>query len=160
MRLTIIAIGRIGRGPEAELCDRYRDRIRQTGRAVGITACDTREFREANHAALDPRRTEEATRIIGALPPGAKLVALDERGKSQTSQAFAGTLAAWRDAGTSDLAFAIGGPDGHDAALRTRADALLALGPMTMPHGLARAVLLEQLYRATTILAGHPYHRA
>ena len=93
------------------------------------------------------------------MPPAARLVALDERGTPWTSRQFAERLASWRDAGAAALAFAIGGADGLGQAVVDRADAVLSLGPMTWPHLLARSLLLEQLYRAQQILAGHPYHR-
>lgn len=93
------------------------------------------------------------------MPPGVRIVALDERGQAWTSRAFADRLAAWRDAGAPGLAFAIGGADGLGGAVIERADAVLSLGAMTWPHFLARVMLLEQLYRAQQILAGHPYHR-
>ncbi len=104
-------------------------------------------------------KAREAELILGALPPGARLVALDERGTRWSSGAFADRLAMWRDQGAGELAFAIGGADGLDAAVLDRAETALSLGPMTWPHLLARGLILEQLYRAQQILAGHPYHR-
>ena len=112
---------------------------------------------------LDDRRgrfpAREAELILGALPSGIPLVALDERGVAWTSRTLANRIAAWRDEGLPELAFAIGGADGHGAAVLDRAHATLSLGPMTWPHLLVRGMLLEQLYRAQQILAGHPYHR-
>ncbi len=102
----------------------------------------------------------EAEELLAAVPPGAALVALDERGRDLTSEALAGQLGRWRDEGARAAAFLIGGPDGLGAAARERASLVLSLGRMTWPHMLVRAMLAEQLYRATTILAGHPYHRA
>ena len=104
-------------------------------------------------------KAREAELILGALPSGARLVALDERGAAWSSRTFADRIAAWRDQGTAELAFAIGGAEGLDTAVIERADTVLSLGPMTWPHLLARGLLLEQLYRAQQILAGHPYHR-
>jgi 23S rRNA (pseudouridine1915-N3)-methyltransferase len=104
-------------------------------------------------------KAREAELILAALPAGARLVALDERGQSWSSRALAERLAAWRDQGTATLAFAVGGADGLGEAVIERADAVLSLGAMTWPHLLARSLLLEQLYRAQQILAGHPYHR-
>ena len=98
--------------------------------------------------------------LRAALPRGARLVALDETGRTLDSAAFAGLLGDWRDAGTREAAFLIGGAGGLDPALRREADAVLAFGPMTWPHLLVRVMLAEQLYRAASILAGHPYHRA
>ena len=104
-------------------------------------------------------KTREAELILGALPAGARLVALDEHGDPWTSRELADRLRAWRDSGTAALAFAIGGAEGLGPAVIGRADAVLSLGAMTWPHFLARGMLLEQLYRAQQILAGHPYHR-
>jgi 23S rRNA (pseudouridine1915-N3)-methyltransferase len=101
----------------------------------------------------------EAALILAALPSAARLVALDERGAPWTSRQFADRLGGWRDAGSAALAFAIGGADGLGPAVIDRADAVLSLGAMTWPHFLVRGMLLEQLYRAQQILAGHPYHR-
>ena len=104
-------------------------------------------------------KAREAELILGALPAGARLVALDEHGAAWSSRDFADRLAAWRDGGAAALAFAIGGADGLGKAVLDRADAVLSLGAMTWPHFLVRGMLLEQLYRAQQILAGHPYHR-
>lgn len=104
-------------------------------------------------------KAREAELILAALPAGARLVALDERGQTWSSRELAERLAAWRDNGAAALAFAIGGADGLAAAVTERADAVLSLGAMTWPHLLVRSLLLEQLYRAQQILAGHPYHR-
>ena len=102
---------------------------------------------------------DEGAAILAALPRDTHVVALDGRGKPWSSEELATQLAAWRMSGR-DLAFLIGGPDGHAADVLTRADQLWSLGPLTLPHMLVRLVLAEQLYRATTLLAGHPYHRA
>ena len=102
----------------------------------------------------------EAELLLAAIPQGSVVVALDERGKALSSEAFAAKMGAWRDQGAADIAFLIGGADGHGDAVRARADFLLALGPMTWPHMLVRGMLTEQIYRAQQILAGHPYHRA
>jgi 23S rRNA (pseudouridine1915-N3)-methyltransferase len=104
-------------------------------------------------------KLREAGLILAAVPPGARLVALDTAGEGWTSSLFADRLARWRDSGVAALAFAIGGADGLGAPVVARADAVLSLGAMTWPHLLARSLLLEQLYRAQQILAGHPYHR-
>jgi 23S rRNA (pseudouridine1915-N3)-methyltransferase len=104
-------------------------------------------------------KRREAELILRAVAAGSRLVALDARGQQWTSGDFAQRIAAWRDAGTPALAFAIGGADGLGEAVITRADAVLSLGAMTWPHLLARVMLLEQLYRGQQILAGHPYHR-
>jgi 23S rRNA (pseudouridine1915-N3)-methyltransferase len=104
-------------------------------------------------------KAREAQLILSAVPMGMSLVALDERGAGWSSRVFANRIAAWRDEGRAGLAFAIGGAAGLDAAVLVRADAVMSLGPMTWPHLLVRGMLLEQLYRAQQILAGHPYHR-
>jgi len=121
-----------------------------------VAIAELEEKRRLPPAELKER---EARLILDALPEGARLVALDERGAAWTSRAFADRLAAWRDGGTGTLAFAIGGAEGLGTPVIERADAVLSLGPMTWPHLLARSMLLEQLYRAQQILAGHPYHR-
>jgi 23S rRNA (pseudouridine1915-N3)-methyltransferase len=117
------------------------------------------EIEEKRRLPPSELKEREARLILDALPAGARLVALDERGAAWTSRVFADRLAAWRDGGTGALAFAIGGAEGLGTGVIERADAVLSLGPMTWPHLLARSMLLEQLYRAQQILAGHPYHR-
>jgi 23S rRNA (pseudouridine1915-N3)-methyltransferase len=117
------------------------------------------ELEEKRRLPPSELKEREARLILDAVPEGARLVALDERGAAWTSRALADRLAAWRDGGTGALAFAIGGAEGLGAAVVERADAVMSLGPMTWPHLLARSMLLEQLYRAQQILAGHPYHR-
>jgi 23S rRNA (pseudouridine1915-N3)-methyltransferase len=160
MRLIIAAIGRLKDGPDRELADRYLKRLEQAGRALRFTPVDVIELPEARGDNVDTRKADEASRLIAKLAGVEYVVAMDEHGRSLRSETFAELLAKKRDAGTSSLAFVIGGPDGHGPALLARADYKLTLSPMTLPHGLARIVLAEQLYRATTILSGHPYHRA
>lgn len=160
MRLIIAAIGRLKDGPDRDLADRYIKRLEQAGRALRFTPIDIFELPEARGDNVDTRKADEASRLIAKLADVEYVVALDEHGRSMTSPAFAVLLAKKRDAGTGSLAFVIGGPDGHGPALIARADTKLTLSPMTLPHGLARIVLAEQLYRAATILSGHPYHRA
>ena len=116
---------------------------------------------ESRKAPADPRRRDdEASLLLASVPPQARTVALDERGRQFTSMAFAELLAGWRDQAIREVAFLIGGADGHGAAVIDRADLKMALGTMTWPHLMVRAMLAEQVYRASTILAGHPYHRA
>lgn len=136
MRLHIIACGRIGAAPEAQLVERYARRLR--GRLVVTEIADTA-----------PRP-----------PPAARTVVLDELGRDLPSAQLAALLGRWRDDGAREVQFLIGGADGHDAATRARADLLLGFGRATWPHLLVRAMLAEQLYRVCTILDGHPYHRA
>lgn len=159
MQITIAAVGRLKAGPERELFDRYIERAGQTGRALGLTV-RLRELGESRAQRADERMAQEAATLLELVPDGARLLALDERGETMTSDAFAGWLGRERDGGQREIVLAIGGADGHGAAVRSRADRLLAFGAMTWPHQLVRILLAEQVYRATTILSGHPYHRA
>ena len=158
MRVAIIAVGRLKAGPERELADRYGKRIGAGGRALGLSALDIRELDESRARRPDARRRDEARAIEAALAPGGVRIVLDERGRDWTSEAFADFLRGARDENRA-LDFVIGGPDGLDRDFLSQAGLRLRLGAMTLPHGLARVLLLEQIYRATTILAGHPYHR-
>ena len=150
MRLTIIAVGRHKTGPLKALQEFYAERIRWP-----LTIREVEERRKLSPAELKAR---EAELILGALPKDAVLVALDARGKNLSSTDFADRLASWRDADAS-LVFVIGGADGLADSVFDRARLVLSLGAMTWPHLLVRGMLLEQLYRAQQILAGHPYHR-
>lgn len=156
MRFQIVAVGRLKRGPEAQLIDDYLDRFSKTGRALGLGPVEIREVENRNGS--DP--SAEARLIRRAVPEGAVRVALDERGEVITSPALADHFARWRDEGRRDLAIVIGGANGLDPGLRDEADFVLSFGAMVWPHMLARVMLAEQLYRAATILAGGPYHRA
>lgn len=160
MRLTVAAIGRLKAGPERDLAGRYEDRLRRSGAALGFELRPLVEEAESRAGSPLERKRDEAARLAARLPERSAIVCLDETGRHLSSQDFADALAAFRDNGTRDLAFVIGGPDGLDPAFRSAAADVLALGRMTWPHGIARVLLAEQLYRATTILAGHPYHRA
>lgn len=160
MRLSIVAIGRLKDGPERELYQRYAKRIDEAGRGVALGPLTLAEFPEARQSSAKQRQADEAQRLIGAAEGADLMVALDERGKTFGSEAFARWLGAQRDEGRRTVAFLIGGADGHGEAVSDRVALKISLGPMTLPHGLARIVLAEQLYRAATILAGHPYHRA
>jgi len=159
MRMMIAAVGRLKAGPDRVLVERYVERAVQAGRSQGLTL-SVREFSEGKSAQPGPRMKEEADAILAALPADAALVVLDERGSELSSADFAARIGAFRDRGTRDLVFAIGGADGHDASIRGRADLLVAFGRMTWPHQIVRLMLAEQVYRAITILSGHPYHRA
>jgi 23S rRNA (pseudouridine1915-N3)-methyltransferase len=155
MLVTIAAVGKLKAGPERELYDRYVERAAAAGRGLALTFT-TREFPESRAGAVAARKDQEADALLGV---GGITIALDESGKTMDSRAFAGRLARWRDDGAGELTFAIGGPDGHGSALLQKSVLRLAFGPMTWPHQLARIMLAEQLYRAVTILSGHPYHR-
>ncbi len=160
MRLLIAAIGRHKNVPEAALIEDYAARLRHGGRAVGFLSFDIAEI-DAPKVADGRRRTAREWELLsGATPAGARKIVLDERGKAMSSEAFATHIRGWRDEGAPAAAFLIGGADGHGDTARKEADLLLAFGPWTWPHMLARAMLCEQLYRAMTILSGHPYHRA
>ena len=160
MRLILAAVGRLKSGPERELASRYRDRAAQLGRGLGFASCDSIEIAESRARRALDRCAEEAAALTGHMPPGGVLVAYDERGRADIgSEALAERVAAWRDAARPALVVAIGGPDGLDASIRTKAELILSFGAATLPHGLVRVLALEQLYRSLTILSGHPYHR-
>lgn len=158
MRIAIAAIGKMKQGPERELVARYLDRARQSGKPLALTGFEVTELAESRASAATTRKAEEARALEAALPDGV-IVALDERGKLMGSEAFAQQLARWRDDGKPGASFVIGGADGLDPAFAAKADLVLSFSPLTWPHQLVRIMLAEQLYRATTILSGHPYHR-
>lgn len=160
MKLDLIAIGRMKSGPERDLADRYAGRLRQQGRSVALDGPRLIELGESPARRDIDRKQEEASAILAALGPGYRLIALDEEGEMPDSDGFAARLRRYRDDGIAGLALVIGGADGLGEAVLTRADFTLSFGRLTMPHQLVRVVVLEQLYRAATILAGHPYHRA
>jgi 23S rRNA (pseudouridine1915-N3)-methyltransferase len=160
MRLTVAAVGRLKAGPERDLAARYCKRADQLGRRIGFRETEVVELRESRAQEAGRRIAEEATALAALVPDKAVLVVMDERGRSLASAALASQLGQWRDGGRPAAVFAIGGDDGLAPALRDRATLTLALGTATWPHPLVRAMLLEQIYRAMTILAGHPYHRA
>jgi len=159
MRIVIHAVGRMKSGPERTLCDRYLDRFARLGGNLGFDFAGVVESAEGKASSAEARRVEESRRLNGMIEPGLALIMLDECGKALHSQGFATYLAGLRDDGRKSALLAIGGPDGHDAGSRRRADLVLSLGAMTWPHQIARILLAEQLYRAATILSGHPYHR-
>jgi 23S rRNA (pseudouridine1915-N3)-methyltransferase len=159
MRLALIAVGRLKDGPERELCERYRERAATLGRGLGLTGPEIIEILESRGRRPDERKRAEAAAITARLAPGL-VIALDERGRSQGSDAFAARIAAARDAGTPSVSLVIGGADGLSDEIRDAAGLTLAFGALTLPHQLVRVLVLEQLYRTMTILTGHPYHRA
>ena len=160
MKLLLASIGRLKAGPERDLATRYIDRAVAAARGVGLTGVDQRELEESRARRPEDRKAEEARALRQILPPGARLVLLDERGKSISSEAFSADIGRARDGGSPAYVLAIGGPDGFDPALRSEAALVLAFGAMTWPHQLVRIMAAEQVYRAITILSGHPYHRA
>lgn len=159
MRLIAAAVGRL-KDAERDLYDRYAKRFDGAGRALGLGPLALFEIGESRAATAELRKADEAARLIKAAGSAEVTIALDETGRGFSSAEFARMLAARRDGGAQALAFLLGGPDGHGAPALETATLKLSLGPMTLPHGLARIVLAEQLYRAATILSGHPYHRA
>ncbi len=155
MKLSLIVVGRLRKGPEAALIEDYLTRFDRIGRNMGLGPVTVIEVEDKKGGG----KPAEAALLAKALPEGATLVVLDERGKLLTSPEFATKIADWRDQGQANLAFMIGGADGLDASLLARADLKLSFGKMVWPHMLARVMLTEQLYRAASILSGAPYHR-
>lgn len=159
MRLLLLCVGRSRAGAETELSLRYIERANAAGRAIGFPGVELRELDESRARRAQDRKSDEARAIFAALPPGSELVAFDETGKLLGSRDFSAHLGKRRDAGAPALAFVIGGPDGLGAEVRDKAALVLSFGPMTFPHQLAQIMAAEQIYRAVTILSGHPYHR-
>lgn len=159
MKLTIAAIGRMKRGAELELCARYVDRADKAGRAQSLGPLRIVEFNESRAARPAERKAQEAEMLLNAAPSDALKFVLDENGTSYTSRSFTGLLARERDDGCGEAWFFIGGADGHGDALLQAANRKISLGKMTFPHQIVRCLLAEQIYRAITILSGHPYHR-
>jgi 23S rRNA (pseudouridine1915-N3)-methyltransferase len=156
LRLTIAAVGRLKPGPERTLVDDWLSRAGAAGRVVGLGPTDVIEIDERKFA----DREAQSNRLIQTIPPEAAAVALDERGAALSSEAFAKLIARERDGGCPQMVFLIGGPDGLTKKVRATAGYRLSFGIMVWPHMLARVMLAEQLYRAVSIIAGHPYHRA
>ena len=156
MRVHLVAVGRMRSGPERALVDDYVTRFDRTGRALGLGPLTEHEVEDKKGGGMEA----EGELIARALPSGAMLVTMDERGRVMSSPEFAETLAKWRDGGRQDVAFVIGGADGIAPGLRARSDFSVSFGAMVWPHMLVRVMLAEQLYRAATILSGGPYHRA
>lgn len=153
--MVIAAVGRLRQGPEATLIADYLDRHAKAGRALGLPPVTIAEVEDKRGCGM----AAEAALLDRVIPSDAALVTLDERGQMLTSPEFADRIAGFRDQ-ARDIVFVIGGADGIDPALRTRAALSVSLGRMVWPHMLVRVMLAEQIYRATTILAGSPYHRA
>jgi 23S rRNA (pseudouridine1915-N3)-methyltransferase len=159
MRLLIAAVGKLKQGPERELLAHYLDRAEAIGRKVSFTPLSAIEVAEAKASTAQARMEAEAKTLLAKLPSSHKLICLDRGGDQLGSEEFAHVLAKFRDGGDQGLAFFVGGADGLGLAALFKADRVVSLGPMTLPHGLARVILAEQIYRAGTILSGHPYHR-
>jgi 23S rRNA (pseudouridine1915-N3)-methyltransferase len=160
VRITLICVGRLKSGPERELFERYYARLKAMARSAGVTDVELREIDESRARRPEDRREEEASSLGKALGARDVLVALDERGESPSSEAWAADIARARDAGSAAYVVVIGGPDGLSASLRAKAFKVISFGAMTWPHQLVRVMAGEQLYRALSILSGHPYHRA
>lgn len=156
----VIAIGRLKQGPERELADRYAARFDDAGRKLGFRGLEVREIPESRARDAATRIAEEAAAIAALMPEKSALVTLDEHGDSIDSSTFARHLGRWRDESVANTIYVIGGADGLSPELQRKAKHRLAFGKATWPHQLVRVLLLEQIYRAATILAGHPYHRA
>jgi 23S rRNA (pseudouridine1915-N3)-methyltransferase len=154
LRITIAAVGRLGRAPEAALARGYAERATATGRGLAIGPVEIVEVEGRK-----PGRDAEARALLASLPGDAHVIACDERGPVMSSRAFAERLRTLRDQGVRQIAFVVGGADGLSEEVRSGAKELLAFGPQTWPHALVRAMLAEQVYRAVSILAGSPYHR-
>jgi 23S rRNA (pseudouridine1915-N3)-methyltransferase len=160
MRIIVAAVGRLKQGPETELSARYRKRAAQTGGQFGLRDIEIIEIRESRAGDATKRMLEESIALANIVPQDAVVVVLDSRGESLDSAALAVQLAKWRESGRPSVVFLIGGADGLAANLGEKAALRLSFGSATWPHQLVRVMLLEQIYRATTILTGHPYHRA
>lgn len=158
MRIALAAVGRMKAGPEREMVARYLERAVGSGKPLALTGFDVTELAESRASSAATRKSEEARNLRATLPEGI-VVALDERGTGIGSEAFARRLSKWRDEGRAAASFVIGGADGLDPEFVRQADLVLSFSPLTWPHQLVRIMLAEQLYRATTILSGHPYHR-
>ncbi|MGD9544927.1 MAG: 23S rRNA (pseudouridine(1915)-N(3))-methyltransferase RlmH [Methylocystis sp.] len=159
MKIGLICVGRLKAGPERELYARYAERI-GAFRRLGLEGLELKEIEESKAAAPAERSSREGTELLAALTADPRLAAFDERGRAATSPEFAQFIATERDRGCKALWFAIGGSEGLDERVRARAAAIFSFGAMTLPHQLARILAAEQIYRAMTILSGHPYHRA
>ena len=159
MQIELFAVGRMKAGAERDLTERYWSRFSKAAPALGMSAGRILEIAESRGATASARQAEESAKLLQFGGDDAALIVLDERGKTLDSMGFSRQLANWRDGGKRRAVIALGGPDGHDSAAREAADLMLNLGSMTWPHQIARILICEQLYRAVTILSGHPYHR-
>ncbi len=159
MRITVCAVGRLKRAPEAELSADYQARAEKLGRQVGLSKLDIIEVAEAQESQSAARKAREADALTSKLSAGAQVICLDENGQNVDSKEFSKIIKTAADSGTSELAFLLGGPDGLSPDVLASATRTLCFGRMTWPHRLARVMLLEQIYRAVTLMVNHPYHR-
>ncbi len=159
MQLALHCVGRLKQAAEKDLCADYLERTNQLARRAGLRGLAVHEVMESKASIAAERMADEASRLVAAIPPEAMLVVFDGRGQSLTTEAFTALIKQQADKATPTMSFAIGGPDGHGETLRRRANKTLALGLMTWPHRLVRVMVLEQIYRAVTIMVNHPYHR-
>ena len=159
MRLAIIAIGKMKKGPETELVSRYADRIRQIGQVIGASSLDITEIPESRATNATQRKEEEYQAMLAKLPENGLVYILDERGKTISSVTFSDQLQQAASHGVKQISFIIGGPDGLSKTWRQSGHRIFSFGALTMPHQLVRVLLAEQLYRACSIASGHPYHR-
>jgi 23S rRNA (pseudouridine1915-N3)-methyltransferase len=160
MRITISAVGKLKDAEERTIIERYSKRLDGSGKTLSLGPLEIREHPESRAADVAERKRDEAAKLLKDIGAGDAVIALEPTGKSLTSEAFADFIRDTRDGGAKACLFLIGGPDGHGEAALNAAKMKLSLGALTLPHGLARVVLVEQLYRAATILSRHPYHRA
>ena len=160
MKLGLFCVGKLKDDAERAIVARYLERFGQIGAGLGFTWTGVTELIESRAGSAEARKSAEAAELRRRLPAEGRIIALDERGRSLTSEEFADILRRWQDEAVRAASLVIGGPDGLDPALVKDAHLALSLGRMTLPHGLARAVIAEQIYRAATILARHPYHRS
>ncbi|NRA87103.1 MAG: 23S rRNA (pseudouridine(1915)-N(3))-methyltransferase RlmH [Rhizobiales bacterium] len=159
MQIFIGAIGRLKKGDELNLANRFETRIKRSGANLGFTQFVHLDFDEDKNSQTEIRKTNEAKKLLASTPKNAFIIALDEHGRHFTSIEFSNKIKNYRDDGHPAIAFLLGGPDGHGQEVLNRADLKLSLSKMTWPHQIARALLLEQIYRAITIMSNHPYHR-
>jgi len=158
LRVALVAVGRMKAGAEADLVRRYLERADTAGRAAALSVSIV-EVAESRATRADDRKNAEAASLLDRVADDSVVAALDERGKTLSSEGFARQVGDWRDRGTREVNFLIGGADGLGDAVKARAQLLLSLGAMTWPHQVVRVLIAEQVYRAVTILTGHPYHR-
>jgi 23S rRNA (pseudouridine1915-N3)-methyltransferase len=160
MRLLVAAVGRLKQGPEREIAERYRTRAIKAGRAAGITDVEIVEVAESRAREAERRKVEESIALAQLIPDRAVAVLLDQRGDNLSTEELTASLREWRAEARPAAVFLIGGPDGVAPGIEEKAQMRISFGAATWPHQLVRVMLLEQIYRAMTVMAGHPYHRA